>query len=261
MKKGDAVNQIPSRSLWLLSATTQGNDRVFAWRTGTIDAVGKNSIVAGGVGGIGERKQSFSLTFPEESMRIQLALIAIFSVVLSATAFGQSSQGSARRGVSAPPGDQGVRIQGNTEIQAKQENVTAIAGGQGNEARNTAGAIKGDTEIQGNTKIKASQKNMSADAFGKNNISVNEAGVVGGKGPGAAKRTKIQGNTQIAAKQADGMACASGEGNETRNSAGTIKGAQIQGNTKIDAAQKKICANASGKGNLSANASGQIGGQ
>ncbi|MFA6971028.1 MAG: hypothetical protein WC208_06445 [Gallionella sp.] len=75
---------------------------------------------------------------------------------------------------------QGVQIQGNTEIKAKQENSTAVAVGEGNVAKNTAGAIKGGTQIQGNTKIHASQKNSTAVAAGKNNKASNEAGVIGG---------------------------------------------------------------------------------
>ena len=65
------------------------------------------------------------------------------------------------------------------------ESLSAIAGirtvGEGNVAKNTAGAIKGGTQIQGNTKIKASQKNATAVAVGKNNTAANEAGVIGGK--------------------------------------------------------------------------------
>ncbi|OHC61835.1 MAG: hypothetical protein A3H93_08910 [Rhodocyclales bacterium RIFCSPLOWO2_02_FULL_63_24] len=76
---------------------------------------------------------------------------------------------------------QGVQIQGNTDIKAKQTNTTAVAVGQGNTAKNTAGAIKGGTQIQGNTKIKAEQKNATAVAVGKGNTAANEAGVIGGK--------------------------------------------------------------------------------
>ncbi len=76
---------------------------------------------------------------------------------------------------------QGVQIQGNTDIKAKQENTTAVASGQDNTAKNTAGAIKGGTQIQGNTKIQASQKNTTAVATGKGNTAGNEAGQIGGK--------------------------------------------------------------------------------
>jgi hypothetical protein len=106
-------------------------------------------------------------------MRTHIALIAL-TAVLSTAAFAQS-----KTQVSSNP--QGVQIQGNTEIKADQKNVTAVAVGEGNTAKNTAGAIKGGTQIQGNTKIKASQKNATAVAVGKNNTAVNEAGVIGGK--------------------------------------------------------------------------------
>ena len=76
---------------------------------------------------------------------------------------------------------QGVQIQGNTDIRAKQESTAAVAVGEGNEAKNTAGAIKGGTQIQGNTKIKVEQKNATAVAVGKDNKAANEAGVIGGK--------------------------------------------------------------------------------
>ena len=76
---------------------------------------------------------------------------------------------------------QGVQIQGNTNINAKNENVAAVAVGEGNTAKNTTGAIKGGTQIQGNTNINASQKNAAAVAVGKNNTAANEAGVIGGK--------------------------------------------------------------------------------
>jgi hypothetical protein len=76
---------------------------------------------------------------------------------------------------------QGVQIQGNTDIKAQQESTVAVAVGQGNEAKNTAGAIKGGTQIQGNTNIKVEQKNARAVAVGKDNKATNEVGVIGGK--------------------------------------------------------------------------------
>jgi len=75
----------------------------------------------------------------------------------------------------------GVQIQGNADIRAKQDDATAVAVGQGNEAKNSAGAITGGTQIQGNTNIKAEQKNAKAVAVGKDNKATNEAGVIGGK--------------------------------------------------------------------------------
>ena len=104
---------------------------------------------------------------------MRLVSILIASALISAPAFAQQAQRSSN--------PQGVQIQGNTEIKADQKNVTAVAVGEGNTAKNTAGAIKGGTQIQGNTKIKASQKNATAVAVGKNNTAANEAGVIGGK--------------------------------------------------------------------------------
>ena len=104
---------------------------------------------------------------------MRLITLLLATVVISAPAFAQQTQRSSN--------PQGVQIQGNTEIKADQKNVTAVAVGEGNTAKNTAGAIKGGTQIQGNTKIKATQKNATAIAVGKNNEASNEAGVIGGK--------------------------------------------------------------------------------
>lgn len=108
-------------------------------------------------------------------MRMQLAIITVVSAVLSTAAFAQVQ--ADRQGVQAGGTTQ---IKGNTEIKAKQENTTAVAVGEGNVAKNTAGAIKGSTQIKGNTKIKAEQKNTTAVAVGKGNKASNEAGVIGG---------------------------------------------------------------------------------
>lgn len=103
-------------------------------------------------------------------MRFITLLVA--GLVVATPVFAQQTQRSSN--------PQGVQIQGNTEIKAKQENSTAVSVGEGNTAKNTAGAIKGGTQIQGNTKINASQKNSTAVAVGKNNKASNEAGVIGG---------------------------------------------------------------------------------
>jgi hypothetical protein len=75
----------------------------------------------------------------------------------------------------------GVQIQGNTDIRARQDDAAAVAVGQDNEAKNSAGAIKAGTQIQGNTNIKVEQKNAKAVAVGKDNKVTNEAGTIGGK--------------------------------------------------------------------------------
>lgn len=104
-------------------------------------------------------------------MRTITFLIA--SALVAAPVFAQNTMRSSN--------PQGVQIQGNTDIKAAQENTGATATGQGNEARNTAGAIRGGTQIQGNTKITVEQKNATAVAVGKDNKAANEAGVIGGK--------------------------------------------------------------------------------
>jgi len=113
-------------------------------------------------------------------MRVQFAVVALASAVLSTAAFGQASQ-AGPKGAMSSPNAQGVQIQGNTNITADNKDVTAVAKGENNVAKNTTGAIKGGTQIQGNTTIKASQKGATAIAAGKNNTAANEAGVIGGK--------------------------------------------------------------------------------
>lgn len=104
-------------------------------------------------------------------MRLMTLLLA--STIFAAPAFAQKAQSSSNPNA--------AQVKGNTEIKADQKNVTAVAVGVGNVAKNTAGAIKGGTQIQGNTKIKASQKNSTAVAVGINSTSTNETGVIGGK--------------------------------------------------------------------------------
>lgn len=99
--------------------------------------------------------------------------LLIVSVLIALPVFAQPVMRS-----SSP---QGVQIQGNADIRAKQEDAAGIAAGQGNEAKNIVGAIKGGTQIQGNTNIQAEQKNAKAVAVGKDNKATNEAGVIGGK--------------------------------------------------------------------------------
>ena len=112
-------------------------------------------------------------------MRTKIAVITL--ALISTAAFAQVAGQASQKGGQVAAGASGVQIQGNTEIKADQKNVTAVAVGEGNTAKNTAGAIKGGTQIQGNTKIKATQKNATAVAVGKNNTAANEAGVIGGK--------------------------------------------------------------------------------
>lgn len=73
-----------------------------------------------------------------------------------------------------------VQIKGNTTMNAKSHNSNAVAVGEGNNARNTAGAIRGGTQIQGNTRINAASNNANAIAVGRGNNAANQAGVIGG---------------------------------------------------------------------------------
>ena len=104
---------------------------------------------------------------------MRLISIMIAAAVISSPVFAQQTQRSSN--------PQGVQIQGNTNINAENKYFAAVAVGEGNEAKNTTGAIKGGTQIQGNTTIKAKQTNAAAVAVGKNNTAANEAGVIGGK--------------------------------------------------------------------------------
>lgn len=92
-------------------------------------------------------------------MSKKMLMVALSAALASGFAFGQASQAGSR-GAMSSPNAQGVQIQGNTEIKAEQANTAAVAVGQGNEAKNTAGAIKGGTQIQGNTKLKADRKSV-----------------------------------------------------------------------------------------------------
>jgi len=78
----------------------------------------------------------------------------------------------------APAFAQDTKVKGTTTIDAKQENVAAVAVGKDNKAANTAGATKGKS-VQGRTDIKAKQTNAAAVAVGKGNTATNEAGVIG----------------------------------------------------------------------------------
>lgn len=76
---------------------------------------------------------------------------------------------------------QGVRISGDATLRAQQETTAAVAAGEGNVARNSASAIRGNVQIQGNTRITAEQKNSQAIAVGNRSAAENEVGVIGGK--------------------------------------------------------------------------------
>ena len=63
---------------------------------------------------------------------MRLITLFVASALIAAPALAQQTQRSSN--------PQGVQIQGNTEIKADQKNVVAVAVGEGNTAKNTAGA-------------------------------------------------------------------------------------------------------------------------
>ncbi len=104
---------------------------------------------------------------------MRLISFMIAAAVAASPVFAQQAQRSSN--------PQGVKIEGNTNVIGVNQNTAAVAIGEGNTAKNTAGAIKGGTEIKGNTNVIGVNKNTAAVAIGKNNTAANEAGVIGGK--------------------------------------------------------------------------------
>lgn len=69
-------------------------------------------------------------------------------------------------GVASAQMSQGTRIQGNTDINVSANNMTAIATGQNNVAKNRVGVVKGDKK--GNTNISVSATNVTTIVGGRN---------------------------------------------------------------------------------------------
>jgi hypothetical protein len=72
----------------------------------------------------------------------------------------------------------GVKIQGNTNINADANNMNTTAAGTDNQAVGGVGAIRGNTRIQGNTTINANAKNINTVAVGKGNLSTSDVGTM-----------------------------------------------------------------------------------
>ncbi|MBU3695205.1 hypothetical protein [Dechloromonas sp.] len=104
---------------------------------------------------------------------MRLISFMIAAAVAATPVFAQQAQRSSN--------PQGVKIEGNTNVIGVNQNTAAVAIGEGNTAKNTAGAIKGGTQIKGNTNVIGVNQNTAAVAIGKNNTAANEAGVIGGK--------------------------------------------------------------------------------
>ncbi len=62
--------------------------------------------------------------------------------------------------------NQRTRIQGNTEINVTTQNMTAIATGEGNIARNRVGVVQGDKK--GDTRISVNAANVTTVVGGRN---------------------------------------------------------------------------------------------
>lgn len=91
----------------------------------------------------------------EESVRMMQKAIGIALLgVAPAIAMAQVSQGTT------------THVQGNTEINVQTNNVTAVATGENNVARNRIGVIKGDKK--GDTKITVSASNVTTVVGGRN---------------------------------------------------------------------------------------------
>lgn len=89
-------------------------------------------------------------------MKTEMTLLvsSLFLVLWSNVSLGQTSQGPT------------TRIQGNTEINVQTTDVTAIATGQNNVARNRIGVIKGDKK--GNTRITVNAAKVTTVVGGRN---------------------------------------------------------------------------------------------
>ena len=77
--------------------------------------------------------------------------IGVICLVASALAMAQASQ---------------TRIKGNTEINVKAENMTAVATGENTVAKNRVGVVQGDKK--GDTKITVNAANVTTVVGGRN---------------------------------------------------------------------------------------------
>lgn len=85
-------------------------------------------------------------------MKLQTICVLIGALFASASVMAQTSQRT--------------RIQGNTEINATTKNMTAIAAGENNVAKNRVGVIQG--EKRGDTRINVVTGNVTTITGGRN---------------------------------------------------------------------------------------------
>lgn len=102
----------------------------------------------------------------------------VVAAILAASSFVYAQGTTSVQRSSSP---QGVKIQGDTAINANAQNTNAVAVGENNAAKTATGAVKGGTQIQGNTRINAAAKNVNSVAVGKGNTATNDVGAIGGK--------------------------------------------------------------------------------
>lgn len=96
-------------------------------------------------------------------MKLKLAGISV-AVALVSFATGSMAQNSQ------------TRIKGNTEINVRTENTTAIAVGENNVAKNRVGVIQGDKK--GDTKITVSATNVTTIVGGRNKKTCTNIGAI-----------------------------------------------------------------------------------
>lgn len=87
--------------------------------------------------------------------------VAAILVVIATGAIAQSSQ---------------TRIKGNTEINVRTENTTAVAVGENNVAKNRMGVIQGDKK--GDTKITVNAANVTTVVGGRNKKACTNIGAI-----------------------------------------------------------------------------------
>jgi len=104
------------------------------------------------------------------------AIAAILLPLLGSAALAQLPEGVER---SSSP--RGFEAKGAVNVNAVGANLSSVAVGQDNTAKNSAGALKENVKIQGNTTINAVSKNATAVAVGKGNAATNDVGAIGNK--------------------------------------------------------------------------------
>lgn len=83
----------------------------------------------------------------------------LIGAIVFGSCFGIATAQTSQRGGT-------TRIQGNTEINASTKNMTAVAAGEGNVAKNRVGVVQGDK--RGDIKINVAAGNITTIAVGRN---------------------------------------------------------------------------------------------